>query len=1107
MLLQQGSPIAFVGAGASAGLYPLWPQLIEVLADLTVSEGLAEPRDAERWKSDRNSTPQQKVNTIIRKLGEDRYRRFLKETFKPRPERFTEAHAALLRMPFRGYVTTNYDPGLEFARMRERPDCLTTGTPTWQDDDEVHSWLTGDILKEPDSCPILWLHGFWQRPNSIVLNAGEYAQAYKQGLYRRTFERLWLQDRLVFLGFGFNDPSFTFMVSEMLRDISHTHAAPRHIAILSVDCEPGTQPDSVEIRERRDGLEADYHVRPIFYPAYGRDHTALQHLLGILAEPFVVPTPSVVLPLASRAEIQVKWVHETSDDERFTGREEEIDRLNRWVADSSVAVIGVSAVGGTGKTALLGHWLKKTSDWKSRPFVGLFAWSFYQNPSAVAFMEGLIEWSQEALRVLKPGQKLKLASAALSILKSKPMLIVLDGLEVVQEGQDGERFGQFLDWNLRELLSGLCEGRCDSIAVLTSRFTFADLERFLGTTFRQLELPGLPKESGANLLHEMGLVGATEERISVSERLDGHPLLLRIFAESFLDDPTDSPLRFLDDAFSPDHVPSDATLNDKMQRLLTFYDGTLSDAQRRVLSIVSLFRRPVTEEVIVSLSSGLFEDQDGLPANLAALARRLLTRGILTTEQVGNSYGYACHPILRDHFRSAFLSGRDGQGKRAADLIAGEPSNNSPRTIEEIEPVLLAIEILLDADEFGAADDLYRNRLENGWIFLGLPALADGVRCASKFLGARALQENAQRLSFFHNDIGLFASDAGMSAVANDHLSKAREIDRQDTKNQCVTLLNIGELHCRTGRLFSAGESLREALVLAYEMSHMEEASDIQAYMGWTYFLSGRCKDAAFCFATASRVWRHFNDGDDLFSRTAIYRAEFLARSGRLDAAEIFTQSNLLHCQEGRWNDDVALCRWILGIYNLEHGFFDQSGVELDAAEETYERGQMVFELARLHVTAGYLSIARGEREGALSRSKRALDLAAPRGLRLVHSDALILRGRARMLRPSPDDALRALDDAESALKIARDCGYPWAERDALLLQAEALELWARTGADGSNGNDARRAIQRAERLRLEGLSIAAKLVLTDQDFAGADEAAHDELKRVLEGQESVDDE
>jgi hypothetical protein len=282
-LMREDKALAFIGAGASAGLYPMWGKFIDQLADHTVSQGKAEPKDADRWKKDTASTPQQRVNTIVRKLGESLYRNFLKATFGPArgvdSKRYTPTHAALLRLPFRGYVTTNYDPALDFARAELRPDSLSTGTPTWQDDDEVYRWRTGDILQR-DDCPMLWLHGCWQRPDGIVLNSGEYGQAYKTGIYRDTFKELWIREHLVFLGFGFADPQFTFMVGEFLRDLDDANAAPRHIAILGWPMpDDGSAPDFEEIKEKREGFEADFHVRNLFYPVKNGDHSALHVLL------------------------------------------------------------------------------------------------------------------------------------------------------------------------------------------------------------------------------------------------------------------------------------------------------------------------------------------------------------------------------------------------------------------------------------------------------------------------------------------------------------------------------------------------------------------------------------------------------------------------------------------------------------------------------------------------------------------------------------------------------------------------------------------------------------------------------------------------------------
>ena len=506
------------------------------------------------------------------------------------------------------------------------------------------------------------------------------------------------------------------------------------------------------------------------------DHSGLQVLLEHLAErcspaglAFAAPplapaaTPASVLP--------AKWVHETSNDEKFTGRDDEIARLDRWVRDAAVRVLGVSAVGGTGKTALIGHWLKETAGWRSRPFAGLFAWSFYQDRDTEEFLEAFLEWARETFRTPEANGDTKRVAAALAVLRAHPLVLVLDGLEVLQEGPDDARYGSFLDGDLRELLAALCQRDHRSLAVLTSRFVFADLDRFLGTAFHQLDLHGLAPDNGARLLEELGVRGPPAEREHVSEQLDGHPLGLRVFADALPEEDRDQPRRFLDDSFRVGALPEGASLNDKLRRLLVFYEKKLPVVQVRLLGIVSLFRAPVADETVLRLARGVFGEALPDDATLTTELRRLQSRGILTREPIEGGHGSACHPILRDHFRAVLLGTGADTARRAADLLTGQPSEERPRNVKEIEPVLLAIELLLDAGDFKAADALYRNRLENGKVFKWIPALAEGLGCALGFVRDERRRERCEqqlsrsRLRFYLNEVAFLPATAATTSL------------------------------------------------------------------------------------------------------------------------------------------------------------------------------------------------------------------------------------------------------------------------------------------------------------------------------------------------------
>jgi len=1071
--LSNEKAVAFVGAGASAGMYPLWGALIEQLADYAVAQGKAEVADAERWKRDKSSTAQQRVRNILRKLDEPLYFQFLRQTFSERRgsdgKRFTAIHAALMRLQFRGYVTTNYDPALDFARAEIRPACLTTGIPTWQDDDEVYRWLTGEIFDAPDTCPILWLHGSWQRPSGVVLNAGEYSNAYKPGIYRNTFRKLWEQDRLVFVGFGFNDQQFTFMVGEILREIAGAHPVPRHIAILGV----GTDVDDAAISELRAGLEEDYHVRPLFYRVR-EDHRELQEILDSLSRaPTPVPTPFKPRPQTG---FIAHWRHETTDDARFTGRQEEQARLDRWVRDEAVRVIGIAAVGGTGKTALVAHWLKETEGSKSRSFAGLFAWSFYRERDTGVFLDELLVWAQGALGVRFSGSGSAIA-AVVALLRKVPLVLVLDGLEVLQEGPDDPRHGAFLDGALRELLVSICSRQHHGLAVLTSRFIFADLEQFAGTAFHQLDLPGLTPPQGAALLSDLEVGGSNEEREEISERLEGHPLGLRVFAEAIPDSRRYEPLTFVDEAFAEVGLTRESALTAKVRRLLVFYEERLPSVQVRLLSAVAIFRAPVAAERVINVVRELGGGED-LPddASLHTQLTSLRTRGLLTSDLIDRCQHYACHPILRDHFRGILLGGGRETVHRAAELLAGQPSDEWPQSIQELDPLLLSIELLLDAGEVQAAYDIVRGPLKSGAVFKWVAAMSEGVRTMTSFF-----QDNARR-SLVESilpprDVGVLLHSAALLASMNgrlvDAVSLFEEAEAIFDDNSQIALRHMSldsEVNnsIYLGRLSEALARGYTSLTEATRLSTILPSTTSWASLASALSLSGRPVSAAEGFAIANELEKK-DRSLELYSFRGVRWADFLLATGHEEIANKLTLSNLDICDQYHWNNDRARCHSVLSVCALADGRNDDAKAHIREAEAIFQRGQLLYELGMLHARAGQIALAENDQDTALERAAEALALAQPRGMRLIHADALVLRGRARMIGKNSDPA-RAFDDAEDALRIARDCGYAWAERDALMLIADS----APTRAD-------------ADRARAEAAALSARLTLTDEDLRQAE--------------------
>ena len=186
----------------------------------------------------------------------------------------------------------------------------------------------------------------------------------------------------------------------------------------------------------------------------------------------------------------------------------------------------------------------------------------------------------------------------LSLLRKVPLLMVLDGLEVVQESPAGGAFGRLLDGTLREVLAGACQQEHTGLVLLTSRFPFADLEGFDGSTARMLEVPAFTPAEGAALLAAAGGGWLSEDqRQDLVRAVDGHALATGVLA-----------------GLLAEHLPADdlaalraelgeATLTDaRVSKVLRFYADRLAEADRYLLAAVSLFARPVDAGAVLAVA-------------------------------------------------------------------------------------------------------------------------------------------------------------------------------------------------------------------------------------------------------------------------------------------------------------------------------------------------------------------------------------------------------------------------------------------------------------------------------------------------------------------------
>jgi tetratricopeptide (TPR) repeat protein len=1061
--LAAGEAVAFLGAGASAPLYPLWTELIGQLVAAT-ADRLTESQAA-TCQALAVASPEEVVEIVRRYLGPVGYREVLREVLRARTDpasgrSWTPVQELVCRCAFKGVVTTNYDPGIVNARMRVRPDASGTGFMTWQDELGLDRWRTGKVFGDAE-LPVLFAHGTHSQPDSVVLATTEYRRAY-EGKLARVLERQVDGGHLVWIGFSFTDQR----IAAILREVAHwsgTRAEPgaasEHVAIMAWD--PAADGNNPEILAER--AQISYGAQAVLYPASTGDHAALPVLLSTLTDARFPPAadllvrPSAMVaarspaPIVAAHPVPVTWVHGAEVIEHFTGREEELARLDRWAADPQVALVGVTAWGGAGKTALVTRWVQQGGASKRPGVRGGFGWSFYADPSAEHWADALLDWAGQEFGIRVAASRS--ANAVLSLLQVVPLLLMLDGLEVVQEGPAVDGFGRLLDGTLREVLTGACRLHPLGLVMLTSRFPFADLESFDGSSARMLDVPAFTPADGSALLAAAGGNWLDDsERRELVAAVDGHALAVGVLAGALADRPAASDLAAL-----RAELTAVARTSVRVGRVLRFYAERLSDPDRYLVAAVSLFARPVLVEAVLTVAR-----HEAFGSHLAGWTHARVVEsardrlgGLISVHPDGS---LSAHPLVRASFRPLVLSAAQAA---AVTVLAGVPEGQVRNRADALR-VVEVIELLLDADQWQAADDLYRGRTDNGMVWMYLPAARLGQRTAGAFVAAPARRDACAvqltpRLQNHHvASLGLYSMFAGDLVTAREYLSASVLYYRDvgDAINLSIGLRNLADCLGHLGEIDQARRAAAEALAGAKRLGARVQIRNSHAYLGWLAGVNGDPVRADEHFAAADQIEvADDSEGRHMCSLRGSQWAEWLAHTGRTSPALALVLRNREICEWNDWTDDAARCDRMLGRLALIAGDIEATGERLAAAARCFRDGDLLIELAiTLADLAEYARLI-GDLDAADQHATEAITIAAPRGLLPAYSSGLAARARISADRAAPasdaDHLAEGRDAAEAALRLAIRHHLAWCELGALrahavLDQAEGVDRgWA----------------------------------------------------------------
>lgn len=222
---QSQDPVLFAGAGVSAKAgIPVWGAYLSGLAQV------ARPHDPYTYHLmmdviGRKNYPLAATYFLLcdKIRDADKYKAIRDPLFT-----YNSANIAMLAsLPFKAYVTTNYDRALHdiyAAKYSKAALEVHRGDPTLK-----------EVLFRTDFY-VARIHGRSEVPDSIVLSQEHYAHLVSDQSYIDFLTHLFTRRQVLFVGFSFLDPAIQHVLSVVKKNVARLHDGA-HLALLPKDAE------------------------------------------------------------------------------------------------------------------------------------------------------------------------------------------------------------------------------------------------------------------------------------------------------------------------------------------------------------------------------------------------------------------------------------------------------------------------------------------------------------------------------------------------------------------------------------------------------------------------------------------------------------------------------------------------------------------------------------------------------------------------------------------------------------------------------------------------------------------------------------------------------
>ena len=589
-----------------------------------------------------------------------------------------------------------------------------------------------------------------------------------------------------------------------------------------------------------------------------------------------------------------------------------LEQLTRALRDPRCHTFSIVAMGGTGKTAIVSHWLEWLKNDPSQEWAGLdavFAWSFYNQGATDRYVssEPFFRHAFEFFTGREPGAGLPhdMGRRLADVLRQRRALLVLDGLEPLQEPPgSGARTGHMMDQGMRSLLYELATGH-PGLCVITTRLPVADLNRFHAANCIQVDLEQLAAPDGARLLRQTlapryaspkqkAIAQTTKEEDiqKISRGFGGHALTLCLLGNYLA-------IRCGSDIRRYNEVPllAEKTEGPYARMIMRAYEQWFTGTvELDVLHLLSLFDRPAELDAVTELRRapaipGLTERlQDRGSWNEALMTLRMV--GLLLEDTDG---ALDCHPLVREYFNERFRATNPqawqmSHGRLYEYFCSVSPTY--PGTLVAMEPLFRAVAHGCKAGRHAEAlHDVYKKRIQRGGECFGMHMLGMFSSCLTALAGFFDAPWSKRREGLDDADFIYVLFEAAWAFWSMGPLDQAAELyDTAFSTSMAIEDLESasGAAYCAAvtkgslGRLGAATRSIRQALKLARRSGAVQEVDNCVRALAGILFLAGRIPRAERCFRLAEAIQETYEPRHRWLS--GVYGAEYcelMSASGR----------------------------------------------------------------------------------------------------------------------------------------------------------------------------------------------------------------------------------